>query len=111
TLHKLIWDEFDEGVPFQLPADEPLLFVSYRAAVPLEITPVAFIEPMIIGAELPDMPAWLDTDEYVNVPLEGTYQAAWNACPGDFRYLVEHGGLPEDDPASACLTLPFSLGE
>ena len=43
TLHKLIWDEFDAGVPFALPADEPLLLASYRAAVPLvEFTPQAF---------------------------------------------------------------------
>ena len=43
TLHKLIWDEFDAGVPFALPADEPLLLASYRAAVPLvELTPEAF---------------------------------------------------------------------
>ena len=54
TLHKLIWDEFDEGVPFELPADEPLLLASYRAAAPLvEFTPEAFIEPLRVGAELP----------------------------------------------------------
>jgi hypothetical protein len=98
TLHKLIWDEFDEGVPFELPADEPLLLASYRAAVPLvEFTPEAFIEPLRVGAELPDMPAWLDTDLYVDVPLERTYRAAWDVCPSDFRYLVEHGTLPDED--------------
>jgi hypothetical protein len=99
TLHKLIWDEFDAGVPFELPADEPLLLASYRAAAPIvEITPEAFIEPLRVGAELPDMPAWLDVDLYVNVPLERTYQAAWEVCPSDFRYLVEHGTLPGESP-------------
>ena len=44
------------------------------------------------------MPAWLDTDLYVNVPLEPTYQAAWDVCPPDFRYLVEHGALPDENP-------------
>jgi Protein of unknown function (DUF4058) len=98
TLHKLIWDEFDEGVPFELPADEPLLLASYRAAVPVvEITPEAFIEPLRVGAEMPDMPAWLDASEYVNVPLERTYQSAWDVCPSDFRYLVECGKLPDED--------------
>jgi hypothetical protein len=97
TLSKLIWDEFDEGVPFELPADEPLLLASYRAAAPLvEFTPEAFIEPLRVGAELPDMPAWLDTDLYVNVPLEPTYRAAWDVCPADFRHLVEHGSLPDE---------------
>jgi hypothetical protein len=97
TLHKLIWDEFDAGVPFELPADEPLLLASYRAAAPIvELTPEAFIEPLRVGAELPDMPAWLDTDYYVNVPLEPTYRAAWDVCPADFRFLVEHGTLPDE---------------
>ena len=94
TLHKLIWDEFDEGVPFELPADEPLLLASYRAAAPqVEFTPEAFIEPLRAGAELPDMPVWLDSDLYVNLPLERTYRAAWDVCPADFRHLVEHGTL------------------
>jgi hypothetical protein len=71
---------------------------SYRAAVPLvEFTPQAFIEPFRVGADLPDMPAWLDTDLYVYVPLERTYQAAWGVCPPDFRYFVEHGALPDDN--------------
>ena len=98
TLHKLIWDDFDEGVPFELPADEPLLLAAYRAAAPLvEFTPEAFIEPLRVGAELPDMPAWLDTDLYVSVPLERTYRAAWDVCPADFRHLVEHGQLPDEN--------------
>jgi hypothetical protein len=81
TLHKLIWDEFDEGVPFGLPADEPLLLASYRAAVPVvEFTPEAFIEPFRVGAELPDMPAWLDADLYDNIPLEKTCVSAGNCA-------------------------------
>ena len=96
TLHKLIWDEFDEGVPFELPADEQLLLASYRAATPVvEITPEAFIEPLRVGANLRDMPAWLDVDLYVNVPLGPTYQASWNSCPADFRQFVELGALTE----------------
>jgi hypothetical protein len=97
TLHSLIWDEFDEGVPFELPSDEPLLLASYRAAVPLvEFAPEAFIEPLRVGAELPEMPIWLDPDLYVNLPLEQTYRAAWDVCPSDFRELVETGEAPGD---------------
>jgi hypothetical protein len=102
SLHKLIWDEFDEDVPFELPADEPLLLASYRAAAPLvEFTPEAFIEPLRVGAQLPDMPAWLDPDLYVYVPLEKTYMASWEVCPADFRYFVEHGAPPDENPTSA----------
>lgn len=100
SLHKLVWDEISaDDVPFELPADEPLLLASYRAGDDLaQLPPVAFIEPARVGAALPDMAAWLDPDEYVYVPLERAYCAAWDACPTDYRYLVEHGRLP-DEPA------------
>ncbi len=102
SLHKLIWDEFDEDIPFELPADEPLLLVSYRAAAPLvEFTPEAFIEPLRLGSQLRDMPAWMDPDLYVDVPLEKSYMAAWDVCPRDFQYFVEHGSPPQENPTSA----------
>ena len=34
---------------------------------------------------------------YVNVPLEAAYRAAWDVCPSDFRYLIEHGTLPDEN--------------
>lgn len=95
SLHKLIWDEIEE-VPFEMPDDEPLLLASYRVGdMNVGLPTVAFLEPCRVGAELPDMPAWIDLDTFVSVPLEQTYQAAWDVCPSDFRYLVEHGRLPE----------------
>ena len=54
----------------------------------MEITPEAFIEPLRVGAVLPDLPVWLDTDLYVNVPLGLAYRAAWDVCPPDFRHLM-----------------------
>jgi len=96
SLHKLIWDEYDE-VPFEMPADDPLLLAAYRVGDPIYgPPPTAYLEPYRVGAVLPDMPAWLDSDEYVDVPLERTYQAAWEASSADFRYLVEHGKLPDE---------------
>ena len=96
SLHKLIWDEFEE-VPFDLPPDEPLLLAAYRAGDDsVGRSPKAFLEPFRVGAVLKAMPAWLDPDFYVNVPLEATYQAAWAVCPADYCYLIEHGRLPEE---------------
>jgi hypothetical protein len=37
------------------------------------------------------MPAYLNRDGYVPVPLEAGYQAAWFTCPADIRELVETG--------------------
>jgi hypothetical protein len=97
SLHKLIWDEF-EDVPFDLPADEPLLLAAYRAADPAAgVLPRANIEPLGVGAAIPDMPAWIDCDAFVEVPLGPAYQAAWDASPSDYRYLVEHGRLPDEE--------------
>ncbi len=96
SLHKLIWDELDEA-PFALPVDEPLLLASYRVGDDsVGLMPVAYLETLRVGAMLPDMPAWIDADSFVGVPLERTYQAAWATCPADFRYLVEHGRLPDE---------------
>jgi len=41
----------------------------------------AFIEVVAVGEALPDMPLFLSSERYVNVPLEATYQSAWNAVP------------------------------
>ena len=85
-------------MPFELPADEPLLLALYFAAAPLvRFAPEAFIEPLRAGAELVDMLAWLGTELYVYVPHERTYRAAWDACRDDLRHLVEHGTLPDED--------------
>ena len=98
SLHRLIWDEIDEEAPlFEMPADEPLLLASYRAGDSLaDLMPVAYLETARVGGPLPDMPAWLDTDTFVSVPLEQAYQAAWAVSPADYRFLVEHGRLPDE---------------
>lgn len=96
-IHKAIWDEIDEE-PFELPPDKPLTMAAYVAGDLLsgrEIT--AYVEPLGVGESLPDMPAWLDYTGYVPVPLESTYQAAWETCPTDFRELVETGKLPGEE--------------
>jgi hypothetical protein len=97
SLHKLIWDEIEE-VPFELPADEPLLLAAYRVGDEgVGQSPVvAYLEPFRVGSALLDMPAWIDPDSFVGVPLERAYQAAWEVCPPDFRHLVEHGRLPDE---------------
>ena len=48
----------------------------------------AYVEPVAVGDVLPDMPLYLDSDFYVNVPLEETYRATWNVLPKEIRALV-----------------------
>ena len=95
-LHKLVWAEMGTDT-FELPPGEPMLLASYRAEGPADDdTTEAFLEPLGVGAVMPDMPAFLEPDFYVQVPLEETYGNAWDSCPKDMRYLVEHGKLPDE---------------
>lgn len=75
-IHKAIWSEIVED-DFQLPPGQPLTLVAYSAG---ELKR-AFIEPVAAGADLPDMPLFLEPDRYVPVPLEQTYQSAFDAVP------------------------------
>jgi hypothetical protein len=92
-MHKAVWDEFEDA-PFELPPGKPMTLAAYVAGDLLtgrETT--AYVEPIGVGDPLPDMPAYLDAGGYVPVPLESTYQAAWETCPADLRELVETGRL------------------
>ena len=70
-----------------MPPGKPLTLAAYVAAA----VNTAYVHPVGVGDVLPDMPAWLDEDSYVPVPLEATYQATWKSCPEDMRDVVEHG--------------------
>lgn len=89
-IHKAIWDEIEEKA-FELPLDKPLTLAAYVADIPK----IAYVEPIGVGDILPDMPAYLDTDSYVPVPLESTYQATWDSCPEDMRVTVERAESPD----------------
>jgi hypothetical protein len=82
-MHKAIWDEYNES-NFALPPDRPLTLAAYIGGS----CPEAFVEPTAVGAELPPMPLFYMPDEYVLVPLEATYQAAWDAVPAFWRNVL-----------------------
>src|SRR5262249_52574373 len=92
-IHKAIWDEIEDQ-PFELPPEKSLTLGAYVAGVPK----TASVEPVAVGDPLPDMPAYLDPDSWVPVPLEATYQATWESCPADMREAVERGEMPSEEP-------------
>jgi hypothetical protein len=91
-MHKAIWDEIVEE-DFAFPEDKDRILVSYETGG--ERT--AYIEPVAVGDSLPDMPLFLTNEVFVMVPLESTYQAAWDASPEELRRAVETGVMPELD--------------
>ena len=90
-VHRLIWEEFeDDGGGFEFPAGKNLVLASYSARRPEQ----AFVEPLAAGEAMPDMPLFLDDDaevEFIPVPLQQTYDAAWTALPAAVRNLVSSG--------------------
>jgi hypothetical protein len=74
--------------PFTLPPDKPLTFASYQVGP----SRTAYVEPIAVGDALPDMPLFLYEDQYINVPLEETYQATWNVLPDVIKRLLERDG-------------------
>lgn len=83
-MHGAVWNYFDEG-PYDLPTGEPLTVASYTAGPPVE----AYLEHVAIGRAVPDMPLFLQSDRYVLVPLEKTYQAAYRGAPAFWREVLE----------------------
>jgi hypothetical protein len=89
-VHALIWREHSPEL-FHLPVETPLTLVAYQSGVPLR----AYVEPVAVGSRLPDMPLFIARDRHVLVPLEETYQTAFDVQPRRWRKVLappgEHG--------------------
>jgi hypothetical protein len=83
-IHAAIWDAITEEA-FALPPDKSLTLAAYMS----DLTVKAFVNTVAVGDRLPDMPLYLEPDGYVLVPLEATYQAAWQAVPRRWRAVLE----------------------
>ncbi|MFN8706164.1 MAG: DUF4058 family protein [Planctomyces sp.] len=82
-IHGAIWEEIAQ--PWTAPTDQPLTLVGYESA----LTVRAFVQPTAVGDVLIDMPLYLEPDGYVLVPLETTYNRAFDALPGRWRKVIE----------------------
>ncbi len=88
-VHAAIWEEVEDE-PFVLPPDQPLTLVAYEC----DLTTRAYIEPVAVGAPLPNMPLFLAPNAYVPVPLEATYQTAFAVMPQRWRMVLEPPAQP-----------------
>lgn len=82
-IHAAIWSLVEDD-PFQLPPERPLTLVAY------ECGPItrAYIETIAVGEPLPDMPLFLEPESHIMVPLEATYQAAWDTIPARWQRVI-----------------------
>jgi hypothetical protein len=87
-IHKALWDEILEE-PFALPDGKPLTLAAYSAGTEAAgVATAAYVEPVGVGDLLTDMPLFLESEIYIPVPLEATYQTTWSTCPAPFRSAV-----------------------
>jgi hypothetical protein len=91
-IHKVVWDEIHEE-DFNFPAGKDRILASYETGAER----VAYVEPVAVGDDLPEMPLFLANSIHIRVPLESTYRATWDASPEEMRIAVETGTLPEAD--------------
>ena len=71
--------------PYDVPPDEPLTLASYVAGPRVD----AYLEHVRVGAALPEMPLFIRPDRYINVPLEATYNSAYDGMPAFWKGVVE----------------------
>lgn len=83
-VHGSLWERLTDDASVQ-PADKPLTLAAYAAGP----VPTAYVEPVAVGDPLPDMPLFLDPEQYINVPLEATYRAAYEGVPRYYRAILE----------------------
>jgi hypothetical protein len=70
---------------YQLPAPGRLTFAAYSAGSP----PVAYLEHPAVGEEVPELPLFLTSERYVNLPLGPSYAAAYRGMPSFWRDVLE----------------------
>jgi hypothetical protein len=92
-IHRAVWGE-DCAEDYALPENKPLTCVAYVGGSSAE----AFIELVAVGDTLPDMPLFLTPDVYVSVPLEATYQSAWEGMPAYWRDVLTTAPESIDGP-------------
>lgn len=63
----------------------PMTVAAHRVTAPR----TAYVEPIAVGDELPDLPLFLAPGEYVPAPLSASYAATWAKCPEVFRDAVD----------------------
>lgn len=93
-IHELIWNEFGEEEKYAFPPGKDRMIVSYETG---DDGLGAFLEPRAVGDALPEIPLFVGRDQHIRVPLEATYNAAWEASPEDLRTVVATGVMPDTE--------------
>ena len=69
---------------YVLGGERPLTAVAYIGGTVVE----AFVAHFAVGEPIPEMPLFLTRENYVRVPLEATYLAAWEDVPPQYQEVL-----------------------
>lgn len=69
---------------YVLGSARPLTAVAYIGGGVID----AFVAHFAVGEPVPQMPLFLTRENYIRVPLEGTYMAAWEDVPPQYQELL-----------------------
>jgi hypothetical protein len=83
-IHGAIWDEFT-GQVYESPPDRPITLAAYEC----DLSVRAYVQHRAVGDTLPAMPLFLLPRAYGLVPLEETYNSAFDAVPQRWRSVLE----------------------
>ena len=82
-IHGVLLNEI--GTEDYVPGSErPLTAVAYISAARVEV----FVVHFAVGEPIPQMPLFLTRENYVPVPLEATYLAAWEDVPPQYQEVL-----------------------
>lgn len=88
-MHGAVWQQLNEDVKADdLPVASRATLAGYVAGADVEV----YVENPSVGEPMPDMPLFLNPDRYVNVPLEATYDSAFQGLPDVWRGVLEGRG-------------------
>jgi len=83
-IHSSLWEELS-GQGYEPPPGKDRTLVAYSAG----FIKKAYVEPVAVGQALTPMPLFLTEERYVYVPLEETYEAAYEGVPRMYRRTLE----------------------
>lgn len=89
-IHAAFW-RYAYGPTEGVTDEKPLTLAAYEAIdVDDDIcVPTGYFEPVAVRQVLPSMPLFLKPGKYIDVPLEQTYQAAWQGVPERWKRVIE----------------------
>ncbi|HYV35500.1 MAG TPA: DUF4058 family protein [Gemmataceae bacterium] len=72
---------------YVLGSERPMTAAAYVGGAVVD----AFVAHFAVGEPIPQMPLFLTTENYVHVPLEAAYMAAWEDVPVQYQLVLSAG--------------------